>query len=146
MIVSKTTNAWQTNGNFPDTNFSDRQDVWVVPDGSALAAKIKSLGRRWDAVLDDAGNLIDVIANDPDYACRVALAATQKQARQMREPLLKAFDIYKTNVSYGIETESETERDEIIAWYNALLNLPSTVTASGEVDLPETPEKIKYYL
>lgn len=146
MIVSKTTNAWQTNSNFPDTNFSDRQDVWVVPDGSALAVKIKSLGRRWDAVLDDAGNLIDVIANDPDYAGRVALAATQKQARQMREPLLKAFDIYKTNVSYGIETESETERDEILAWYNALLNLPSTVTANREVALPETPEKIRYYL
>lgn len=146
MIVSKTTNAWQTNSNFPDTNFSDQKDVWVVPDGSALAVKIKSLGRRWDAVLDADGNLIDVISNDPDHAAHLALTATQKQARQMREPLLKAFDIYKTNVSYGIETESETERDEILAWYNALLNLPSEVTTNGEITLPETPEKIKYYL
>ena len=36
------------------------EDAWVVPDDTELADKIKSLVRRWNPVLDEHGNLIDV--------------------------------------------------------------------------------------
>lgn len=43
--------------------------------------------------------------------------------RSEREEILRAFDIYKTNVLYGIEQETEEEKVEIINWYNQLLDL-----------------------
>lgn len=55
--------------------------------------------------------------------------------RQFREPILSAFDIYKSNVYYGIIKETETEHNQIIAWYkdlcdlkeSALINIPSKI-------------------
>ncbi len=41
--------------------------------------------------------------------------------RQLRKPLLAAFDIYKGNVLYGVITETEAEREAVLAWYQALL-------------------------
>lgn len=46
--------------------------------------------------------------------------------RSEREEILRAFDIYKTNVLYGIEQETEEEKVEIINWYNELLDLNSS--------------------
>ena len=43
--------------------------------------------------------------------------------RKQRERLLKAFDIYKTNVKYGIEQESEEQHTEIVVWYQKCLDL-----------------------
>ena len=43
--------------------------------------------------------------------------------RQLRTPLLEAFDIYKSNINYGVEIETDEERKEIIVWYQNLLNL-----------------------
>lgn len=59
--------------------------------------------------------------------------------RQLREPLLKAFDIYKSNIAYGVETETETERTEIMLWYQDLLDKKETA-------LINIPTKIKRYL
>lgn len=42
--------------------------------------------------------------------------------RQLRKPLLEAFDIYKTNIAYGIEVETDEEKEHILAWYNNLLD------------------------
>lgn len=47
----------------------------------------------------------------------------KKAQRQVRKPLLEAFDIYKSNVSYGIITETLEERAEIVEWYKALCDL-----------------------
>lgn len=43
--------------------------------------------------------------------------------RGLRKSLLKAFDIYKANVFYGIEEETEGEKAEILIWYQNLLDL-----------------------
>ena len=43
--------------------------------------------------------------------------------RKQRSRLLKAFDIYKTNVKYGIEQESEEQHTEMVAWYQKCLDL-----------------------
>lgn len=62
MIIDKLTKNWQTNSLFPDSNYSEasNDDVWVVPDGSELANKIRSLGKRWNPVTNENGDLIDV--------------------------------------------------------------------------------------
>lgn len=41
--------------------------------------------------------------------------------RAIRAPILQAFDIYKTNVIYGIE--QETNKEEILDWYQDVLDL-----------------------
>ena len=43
--------------------------------------------------------------------------------RQLREPILKAFDIYKSNVYYGIIKETEAEHTKVMEWYNKLCDL-----------------------
>lgn len=59
--------------------------------------------------------------------------------RQLRKPLLEAFDIYKTNIAYGIEVETDEEKEHILAWYNNLLD--KNVEA-----LRNIPNKILRYL
>ena len=43
--------------------------------------------------------------------------------RMKREPLLKAFDIYKSNLIVGAISLSENEKQEVITWYNSILDL-----------------------
>lgn len=45
------------------------------------------------------------------------------QLRSQRADILKAFDIYKSNVQYGIIYETEYQHTQIISWYEDLLNL-----------------------
>lgn len=59
--------------------------------------------------------------------------------RNEREPLLIAFDKYKTNVNYGIAIETEETRKIIIEWYNKMLDLDKTA-------FNNIPIEIKYYL
>ena len=59
--------------------------------------------------------------------------------RSLREPLLKAFDIYKSNVNYGIEIETIEENSEIVYWYRKLLDLEESA-------LENIPKKIARYL
>lgn len=59
--------------------------------------------------------------------------------RQLRKPLLEAFDIYKSNVTYGVEVETEEEHLEIMAWYQQLLNLNTQA-------VDNIPTKIQRYL
>lgn len=55
--------------------------------------------------------------------------------RAKRKPLLEAFDIYKSNVNYGLIEETESQKAQIKAWYlsaldldtQALENVPSEV-------------------
>ncbi len=43
--------------------------------------------------------------------------------RQLRKPLLSAFDVYKTNVLYGVIEEEQEVNAKIKQWYKSLLNL-----------------------
>lgn len=47
----------------------------------------------------------------------------KQELRAKREPLLRAFDIYKSNVSYGVLTETTAQHDEVVTWYNNILEL-----------------------
>ena len=59
--------------------------------------------------------------------------------RSKRKLLLRAFDIYKTNVQYGIE--DDTQRDAILYWYQALLDLEDWAFDENLI-----PKKIRRYL
>ncbi len=59
--------------------------------------------------------------------------------RTVRFDLLRAFDIYKSNVSYGIIIENDTEKQEVIEWYKNLLDL-------NDCAFEHIPIKIKKYL
>lgn len=61
----------------------------------------------------------------------------KNELREKRESILEAFDIYKSNVSYGIEQEENKE--EIINWYQNLLDL-------NEIAFNTIPIKIKKYI
>ena len=66
---------------------------------------------------------------------------TQDEARTVRAQFLAAFDIYKSNVQYGIEIETEAEHAEMMAWYLSMLDLPSDKSIYRN-----TSKKIKRYL
>lgn len=63
----------------------------------------------------------------------------KQELRAKREPLLKAFDTYKTNIVYGLVEETEEERNDIVAWYKRLLDL-------DEAAIENVPSNISYYL
>lgn len=62
-----------------------------------------------------------------------------EELREKRVPLLKAFDVYKASVAYGVEFENDEQRDEIVKWYGDLLHLEESAFVV-------IPERIKYYL
>lgn len=43
--------------------------------------------------------------------------------RMKREPLLKAFDIYKSNLIVGAISLSDEEKQQVIDWYHLILDL-----------------------
>lgn len=58
------------------------------------------------------------------------LDAKTDALRALRAPLLDAFDIYKSNVYYGIITETDEQHDEVIAWYQDLCDLKESALAA----------------
>jgi hypothetical protein len=74
--------------------------------------------------------------NDLD---KVGIFYRDTAIRQLRKPLLEAFDIYKSNVVYGVDTETECEKSEIMTWYQDLLD-------KKESALRNVPLKIQRYL
>ena len=60
MIINKVNKSCQTRSDMPNNNWLD--DNWyLVDDSSELAQKIQKLFPRFDFVLDDNGELVDVI-------------------------------------------------------------------------------------
>lgn len=50
--------------------------------------------------------------------------------RFLRKPLLKAFDVYKSNVYYGVVKETEAEHAAVLAWYKNLCDLKTEAVES----------------
>ena len=64
------------------------------------------------------------------------------ELRYQRKPLLEAFDKYRSAVSYGIVTETETEHKAVLEWYQKLLDLNTNTLNTKEA----IPPKVAYYL
>lgn len=62
-------------------------------------------------------------ADDLKRANEADQAQVLTAKRALREPLLRAWDIHKANIAYGVEVESEDEHKACVAWYNALKDL-----------------------
>ena len=43
--------------------------------------------------------------------------------RVKRKRLFKAFDIYKSNIEYGVISETQEEHSQIVEWYQKCLDL-----------------------
>ena len=61
--------------------------------------------------------------------------------RLLRAPILAAFDLYKSNVNYGITTEDAETKEKITFWYHQLLDLNEEAFKEENI-----PSQIKYYL
>lgn len=59
--------------------------------------------------------------------------------RQLRKPLLKAFDTHKTAVIYEGKAETQDERNSVLAWKQELLDLQTEA-------FKEVPKSVEYYL
>lgn len=59
--------------------------------------------------------------------------------RVKRAKLFKAFDVFKENVSFGIDTITEERKAEILVWYRLCLDLNYEA-------LNNYPEEIQKYL
>lgn len=83
--------GFMTNSLFPDTDWTG-EAKYVVPDGSELAEKIKAAYPYYDFVLDDGGNLVDIVETErpepepepepeptPEYADLTEMAAAIKE-------------------------------------------------------------------
>lgn len=106
-------------------------------------------------IFDEEDNLVDIVedaekkaaweaeeaANQPD-----PLEENLKEVRRARARYLKAFDIYKSNVTYGVESESEEQKAEVLEWYSDLLDITELVTAESVPEFPETPACVAKYL
>lgn len=85
------------------------------------------------------------LVENPDYETYLQEQEIKSQQRalnllrQKRKPLLNAFDIYKSNVSYGVIEETGEEHNQITAWYQSILDLDETA-------LDNVPNSIKRYL
>lgn len=61
MIVNKITKGFQTRSDKPNSNWLNDDNYIVIPDNSPLANKIMQYFPRYDFVLDEEDNLIDVV-------------------------------------------------------------------------------------
>lgn len=60
MIINKKDKSYQTRSDKPNSNWLG-EEWYCVDDNSQIAGKIETLFPRYDFVLDDNGNMIDVI-------------------------------------------------------------------------------------
>lgn len=67
--------------------------------------------------------------------------------RAIRKAEFKIFDIYSKNVAYGIDTETEEERQEILSWYQYWLDVTENVDVAKDLSeyIIERPKKIQAY-
>ena len=63
MVIYKN-KSYVTNSKYPNSDFMGNAD-WVIPDGSELADKIKSLS-DFEFVFDDNGEPVDVVETEPE--------------------------------------------------------------------------------
>ena len=61
MIINKITKGFQTRSDVSNFNWLKSDEWYVVPDNTSLANKIIKLYPRYDFVLDENDNLIDVV-------------------------------------------------------------------------------------
>lgn len=66
------------------------------------------------------------------------------------QPLVKAFREYCAEVAYGVQTETQDEHSEIVAWYLSLTSPAMLMSLDAETSVEHAirnvPAKLKPYL
>lgn len=83
--------------------------------------------------------IISINKLDVEDAVKVQGQEKLNLLRSVRKDLLKAFDVYKTNVSFGILLQTELEIAVAKKWYEKLLDL-------NEDAFLDIPSQISKYL
>lgn len=60
LIIHKESKGIETRGGFPNSNFGEYENVFIVDDSSELAQKAEQYSPFMDFVLDENGELIDI--------------------------------------------------------------------------------------
>lgn len=79
--------------------------------------------------LSDVDNIVE----------RLPQEAADNAKRQLRKPLLAAYDSHKSTVIYEGKTETAEEKEQVLAWKQDALDLKTEA-------FKDIPEKVKYYL
>lgn len=81
------------------------------------------------------------------------LAGTSEENAHLQslcQPLVKAFREYCAEVAYGVQTETQDEHNEIVAWYLSLTSPVMLMSLGAETPIEHAirnvPKKIKLYL
>lgn len=78
----------------------------------------------------------------------VPVQEKQVHFRRFRKEQFAAFDIYKSNLAFGIIQEDQITHERIVSWYNYMLRFPETITIDNydTIEYPVTPPEIQDYL
>ena len=94
---------------------------YVVPDGSELALKIKTLYPNYDFVLDDAGNLIDVVEIEPIITEEQLNTCKSKKIAESKTKLAKWLNnnpiLYTDGKYYSVTEEKQALLNGNLASY-----------------------------
>lgn len=137
---------YETRSDKPNEDWTGKAKYIIdesTENGKYLADRISNLYPHYELIISN-GKIIEVKEN---IKIDIMINLKKEEIRGKRNKYFDAFDIYKSNLAYGIETEIE-EKQAIVAWYQEWLNLPEMVTSENynTIEYPATPAKIKKYL
>jgi len=111
MIVFKGANAWQTNSEYPDSDFLKGMEGvgehWIIPDNSELALKIREIG-KFEEITDENGNLTDVIPISSPAQEQTAEKRIEELKAQLDEIDRQAIRPLRA-IAAGTDTEEDTK-------------------------------------
>ena len=107
--------TWQTDSQYPDSDFSGGSTAYVVPDGSELANKIMSISGAVRLITDDRGQLIDaepVVDRTAEIYTRLA-AIDAEAIRPLRAIAAGTATTIDRGKIAALETEAAELRQEL---------------------------------
>ncbi len=110
MIINKLNKSFQTRSDMPNTNWLGN-DWYVVPDNSALANKIMQLFPRFDLVLDENDNVVDVVEvqKTDEELNQERIAEIEKELEELDKIINRATeDLYSLTEVTPYQTTQET--------------------------------------
>ena len=108
-----------------------------LPDQPGMTEITKEQYEQYKLDLDNTPKAIEEKVDDKRF-----------EFRSFRAAQFNAFDIYKTNLAYGVISETPSSHTTIANWYNKMLNFTEEITEKNytTITFPTTPEEIAKYL
>jgi len=111
MIVNKNTKGYLIRSDKPNENWTE-DDCFIVDDNSILASKIQKHYPYFDFVLDEEGNLIDIITIERPINMDELKIEKIKQLKELcNQTILSGFDY--NNEHYNLDYEDQINMEAI---------------------------------